>query len=114
MTETRTYPTLHVASAITGVCICEGLTISRLHEITGFLAGHDVWTHELGNRAMMQRIFDHAREQFPEMPTKADVLIDHRSAGSKAIAAYGEMAEVRKGTLTREAGPVETLAEMLR
>lgn len=113
MQETKRFPTLHVASAITGVGLCDGMKYSTIHEIAEFLAGHPVWTHELGHLEMMQRISDHAREQFPAMPTEEEAQADFRAAAVKALAAYGETVTVRRGSLERGADPISTLVEMV-
>jgi hypothetical protein len=44
------------------------------------------------------------------MPTVNEALADWRSAAARALSTYGEMVEVREGTLTRDAGPITTAA----
>ena len=114
MTDTRTFPTLHVASAITGIGMCLGLKYSNIHEIASHLFGAPVWTHELGHSRTIEAYAAEGYRQFPDMPTKEEAKADWRKAAQKAIAAYGETVTVARGTSIRREDPISTLASMMQ
>ncbi|KQT52183.1 MULTISPECIES: hypothetical protein [unclassified Aureimonas] len=112
MAETHEFPTLEVATAMTGIALCS-TSISRMHEIATVLAGHDVWTHELGHRETMDAIGAHARIGLPDMPTRHEAEANWKAAAEKATSAYGDTVTVTRGTMQRSADPVSTLAGMM-
>lgn len=110
-TDKRIFPSLHVASAATGICLSEGVKISTLHEIYEYVLGHPVWTHELpGYGPEVHRLL---REQFPAIPTEEAAAADWKSAGEAMTAAYGATVSVRPGYGERTRNPIDTLAEMV-
>lgn len=112
-TETQTFPTLHVASAATGIMLADGMTISIMHQISEFAVGHKIWTHELADGAMTRRIHAAINSQLPGLPTRAEASADWKSAAAKATAVYGETVELVRGKLERAEGPMTSLARIM-
>lgn len=109
----KTFPTLHVASAITGIALCDGLSFSRMQEIAAHLFGGPIWTHELAHAPTNDAYAEEGYRQFPEMPSKDEARNDWRRAAQKALDAYGPDVEVTEGTHGRREAPTETLSAML-
>lgn len=109
----KTFPTLHVASCITGIGLCEGMNYSRMQEIASHLFGTPIWTHELAHRPTVDACREEGYRQFPAMPTQAEAEANWQAAADKAVAAYGETVTVAEGTHGRREHPVDTLAAMV-
>jgi hypothetical protein len=112
MAETKQFPTLIVASTITGIGLTN-MKFSDMHECAEWLCGHPVWTHELVHGPTKDEYITEGYEQFPAMPTPADAEDDYVAAAAKAISAYGETVEVRQGNSKRHEGPMQTLRSMV-
>lgn len=109
MAETKEFSTLVVASTITGISLCDGLTVSQFHECAEWLCGHPVWTHELVHAPTKDRYVTEALEQFPDMPTAIEAHENLSAAAAKAIAAYGIKVSVKRGQHERRENPADTL-----
>lgn len=109
----KSYPTLHVASCLTGVVLCHGLNISVMQEIASHLYGQEIWTHELVYHSIQHAYVDEGYRQFPGMPTRGEAEADHEVAAAKALAAYGDSVTVEPGTSVRTEGPIGTLSSFV-
>lgn len=109
----KTFPTLQVASTITGVGLAEGMTYSDIQEVASHLLGAPIWTHELVHEPTKDAYVEEGYRQFPDMPSIAEAEADYRAAAAKAIAAYGDTVEVEEGTHGRRESPVDTLSRMV-
>lgn len=107
--STKTFPTLHVASCLTGVGLCEGLSYSRVQEIASHLFGGPVWTHELVHQPTQDAYTEEGYRQFPDMPTRVEAHDDWQGAALKAISAYGDSVSVQEGMHGRRENPLDTL-----
>jgi hypothetical protein len=111
MDNTKKFPTLIVASTMTGIALTK-TTFSEMMECASWLCGYPIWTHELAHGPTIDQYKTEGYEQFPAMPTKAEAEADYVAAAAKAISAYGEAVEVRQGSSKRHEGPVDTLRAM--
>lgn len=109
MSETKQFPTLVVASTITGIGLTN-MKFSDMHECAEWLCGYPVWTHELVHGPTQDQYVTEGYEQFPNMPTPAEAENDYVAAAAKAVAEYGETVVVRQGDSQRHEGPIETLS----
>lgn len=109
----KTFPTLHVASCVTGTALCEGFNYSRMQEIASHLFGGPVWTHELVHAPTRDAYVEEGYRQFPDLPTRAEAEADYEAAARKAVAAYGETLTVEEGKHGRRESPVDTLGNMV-
>lgn len=109
----KTFPTLHVASCLTGIAFVEGLKYQDLQAVAAHLLGDDVYTHELGHRPTMDAVAEEGYRQFPDMPTSKEARADWSAAAVKALAAYGRTVNVQRGKHGRREHPVDTLKAML-
>lgn len=110
----KQFPTLVVASAITGVGLCHIPNgYSKMMEVASHLLGTPVWLHELAHGPTQDAYSEEGYRQFPDMPTKAEAKADWQAAAAKALAAYGETVTVRQGTAVRLESPVQTLKAMV-
>ncbi|WP_084398322.1 DUF7736 domain-containing protein [Henriciella aquimarina] len=112
MAETKEFPTLQIASAITGIGLCEGMKYSDMQVAFDHILGRPVWTHELGHGATTEKVRELGFAQFPDMPAREEAQADWKAAAAKALAAYGETVTVRRGQDVREADPISTAIEM--
>lgn len=111
MTEVKQFPTLVVASTLTGISMAV-MRISARPECAEWLCGYPVGTHELAYQPIMDDYIAKGYAQFPDMPTKAAAEADFQAAAAKAVAAYGEVLTVNRGTGERSENPIETLQTM--
>lgn len=109
----KTFPTLHVASAVTGIAMCEGMNYSSMQEIASHLFGASIWTHELAHEPTKDAYAAEGYRQFPNLPTEAEARADWHAAARKALDAYGETLTVEAGNHGRREAPTETLTAML-
>lgn len=112
MSEKRTFRTLLVASAATGVGLGTGITYSDIQEVSDFALGYSIWTHELGDKMTTGRIESAIRAQLPNLPTSEAAHEDYQQAAADALAAYGETVELTEGSMTRGESPIDSLARM--
>ena len=106
------FPTLHVASAMTGVALCEGLSYSRMQEISDALLGYPIWTHEMAHAKTKEAITAAGAALFPMMPTREEAHADFHAAAAKALAAYGHTVGWLKVARERPVGPLTTALEV--
>lgn len=103
----KEFPTLVVASTITGVTLCR-VHASEMDQVANYLFGAPVrkldLTHE-PKAAYVQEGYC----QFPDMPTREEAQADWEAAARKAVAAYGETVTVQQGTHGRRESPAQTL-----
>jgi hypothetical protein len=64
---TKTFNTLAVATAATGIGLSSGLSFSMIQEIAEYVLGHQVWTHELGDKLTNSRIHSAIYAQLPNL-----------------------------------------------
>ena len=112
MTEKRTFKTLMVASAATGVGLGTGMSYSDMQEVSSFALGYPIWTHELGDKVTTARVKEAIRSQLPNLPTSEAAHEDYQQAAADALAAYGETVELTEGSMTRGESPIDSLARM--
>lgn len=108
----KTFDTLAVASAATGVALRDGMNFALMAEIAAHVMGFPVWTHELGDKVMTARIYRAIATQLPRLPTRELAQADWRAAASEAISAYGDTVELAEGADERTEGPLASLARM--
>jgi hypothetical protein len=109
--QTKTFPSLHVATAATGIGLVSGMSFSQVQQIYDHVLGFPVWTHELPRYGEeVRRLLS---EQFALMPSREAAEENWRTAGEAMLAAYGPEVEVTRGTGERTASPVDTLREIV-
>lgn len=113
MSDRAKFPTLHVASCLTGRVLSLGMNVSTMQEIASHLFGAPIWTHELTHGPTEDAYTEEGYRQFPDMPTAIEAEADWQAAARKALATYGETVDVAKGTHGRRESPVATLAAMV-
>jgi hypothetical protein len=111
VTEYKEFPTLIVASTLTGIGLTN-MTFSDVHEVIEWLFGGPVWTHEFVHAPTNDIYISRGYEQFPNMPTQFDAEKDWKGAAEKAVAAYGETVIVAKGENGRQASPLQTIRDI--
>lgn len=84
MTEKRTFRTLLVASAATGVGLCDGMSYSDMQEVSSFALGYPIWTHELGDKVTTARVKKAIRDQLPNLPLQDAAHEDWQQAAADA------------------------------
>lgn len=112
MADTKTFPTLQVAACACGYILADGQTYSDMADVAAHALGHQVWTHELGDKATMDRVRMAIHGQFPNLPTREEAQADWRAAADKAISAYGETVDLQRGNEERTETPMGSLMRM--
>lgn len=107
MTE-RSFPALHVASAVSGVSLCDGLTVARMGEVMSWVLGYPVWTHEIVYAPIKEQFIADARRALPEIPSREAALQDWQKAARHVTLVYGETVLLRQGQRARPASPLAT------
>jgi hypothetical protein len=109
--EKKEFPTLVIASLVTGVMMYKG-SFGDVHEAAEWLFGGPVWTHEFVHGPTSDIFVSRAFEQFPDLPTRVDAEKDWQAAAEKAIDSYGAVLSVAKGKDGRQAGPMQTIRDI--
>lgn len=110
MGERKDFPTLVVASTLTGVALCHMRGIGPMHECIEWLFGGPVWTHEIVHGPTQDVYVEEGYRQFPDMPRADEAEKDWRAAATKATAAYGETVSVARGNPDqRRESPLDTI-----
>jgi hypothetical protein len=109
----QTFPTLHVATLLSGVGLARNAQIGRLKEIASLLFGAQIYTHELTHEPTCDAYREEGYRQFPLMPTHVEAHADWRAAARKALVAYGRKVDVEQGTHGRREHPEATLRAMV-
>lgn len=112
MAETKTFPTLQVASCACGIILQDGLSYADMAEVAEHALGHPIWTHELGDEKTMNRVRDAIHGAFPQLPTREEAQADHLAAADRATKAYGETIDLECGATERTEGPITSLLRM--
>lgn len=112
MSKTKEFPTLIVASALTGIGLCKS-SFDEIQEIADHLLGYEIWTHELMNDEIKDAYRAEGFKQFPQMPTRQEALEDWQVAAAQAILTYGETVNVVRGDHKRTKGPVQNFADQI-
>lgn len=111
--KTRKYRALAVASAATGIFLCDGISYADMQEICSWVMGYSIWTHELASKPMVHAIYDEIHRQFPLMPTREEAREDWQKAAKTVMKAYPAKIAVAQGHAVRSASPVETLTGIM-
>lgn len=111
MHETKTFPTVNVASCATGIILRTGLSYADMAEVAEHALGHSIWT-ELGDNKTMNKVRAAIHDQFPEIPTREEAQADWQAASDRAIKAYGETVELKRGAGQRTETPMDSLVRM--
>jgi hypothetical protein len=110
---TKDFPTLLVGSATSGVVLGKGLSASNIQELAEWALGHPVWTHELADRKVWQRLSDRLVKQFPQLPVRGDDAVeDWKALGAKLVREMGETLAIRKGSDERTEDPISSLQRL--
>lgn len=108
----KTFRTLAVASAATGIGLDNGITFSDMQEIVSHVLGYDIWTHELGDRETMARVQSELYAQFHHLPSKTEARDCYEGAAARALTVYGDTMSVLPGNGKRHESPIDSLARM--
>lgn len=108
MTDTKEFPTLILASTISGIGMTD-MTYSDIMEIASWLCGYSIYTHELAHGPTKDIYISEGISQFPRMPLYDAAQRDWQAARDAALAAYGPTVSVRRGDHRRAEHPVHTL-----
>lgn len=108
-TYTKPFNTLTVATLVTDCVMVEGLTYSDIADLASHLFGGPGWAVWMPE--FMDQCEAIAREQFPDLPGKAEARADLKAAAQRALDAYGDVVEVRAGKGIRPAHPGDTAME---
>lgn len=107
--ERKDFPTLVVASTLTGIALAHMRGIGPMHECAEWLFGGPVWTHELVHGPTQDVYVEEGYRQFPNLPRRDEAEKDWQAAASKATAAYGPTVNVVRGSDGRRESPLATL-----
>jgi hypothetical protein len=109
--EMKTFRSLAVASAATGIGLCDKLNFGLMGEIASHVLGYPIWTHEIP--AAGPKVWLLLKDQFPLLPTRAEAEADWKCAATAMTAAYGAEIAVRRGNGSRKESPLDTLQKIV-
>lgn len=112
MIAPRTFSTLAVASAATGIALSDKLNYAVMAEISSFVLGFALYTHELADKTIAARVHRAIFDQLPDLPNLDEARLDWKAAAQKALAAYGDTVKLQPGSGVREEHPAESLARL--
>jgi len=103
----KNFPIEVAVSVRTGIMCCD--EFSKVHECIEWVAGHPVWTHEMGRGSFMEKI----KELVKEQSDNNFVGVTKENALEWAQKHKGEVVNICKGYNEREKDPLTTLEEMI-
>jgi len=111
-----TFPTLLVASAASGIALAPRIVIGDICGVAEWVLGHSVWTHELADDDVFQRMSDAIRRQMPDMPSRG--AMSQESATWQQLAAdlvtrHGETVSLARGAGVRGESPLASLMRLV-
>lgn len=106
MTELRTFDARIIGSITSGVLLYGDF--SKVHEAIEFLAGNQVWTHELP--AVSRVLSTDLAAAYPSLPIRDD-MPDWRACADRLVKEFPNGIELAKGTGKRTRDPAETLRQ---
>jgi hypothetical protein len=113
--QTKDFSTPVVVCTATDISFGNGMTISMLHECVAWVLGYDVFTHELGIKAVTGRAADLLREQYPDLPSREQAeRPDRLRFLSEFEKSHGFVVPVTRGSDVRERHPLDTLTDVVR
>lgn len=104
----KSFPTLVVASTLTGTSLCEMSGFDPIMDCASHLFGAPIWLHEVIHEPTKDAYTEEGYRQFPGMPTRVEAQADWRAAANKAVRAYGNTILVRQGDHGRRESPLTT------
>ena len=105
--EMREFDPAILGSITSGILLVD--SFSLVHEAIEWIAGHPVWTHELPS--LKDQCSNSILSLYPDMPR--DNLGDWAKLSDDLRQTYGASIPMPKGSSSRKADPVATLAEMI-
>jgi hypothetical protein len=105
---TKSFDVRVLGSITSGILLLQDF--SKVHEAIEWLAGYQVWTHELP--AVSRRLAPSLLERFPHLPAR-DTIDDWRATADALKTAHPDDIALEQGAGERTRDPVETLHEKL-
>jgi|GEM_PF-1345726 len=114
--EEKTFDTLLVASASSGVMLTTRYSFSALHELCEWVMGHPIWTHEFAERPLWVRISEAIRAQHAEMPVNDGTelsLEEVASFAGNALELFGTTVTLKRGSSKRSESPLASAGRVM-
>jgi hypothetical protein len=115
MSVKKSFPSSAVLGAVTGKCLGN---FAEIHEVSEWIVGHSIWTHEFAERKLWERIRDAVALQFGKDKveswcSRAKEVRDEKTARlylewAETEGGAGKSMEVKKGTESRDEDPLES------
>lgn len=115
----KNYATDIVLSLTTGILLKQG-GFPEMQELCEHIAGHPIWTHELADKALVQRLVDAVHEQHPQLkdvekwePDGGDLYAYLRGYVSRQVEKYGDSLPIEPAPFERTESPLGSLERLI-
>jgi hypothetical protein len=113
----KTFGTDVVLSLTTGILLKEK-GFGEMQDLCEYIAGHPVWTHELADKAFVNKLVEAVFEQHPQLREAetwdagdkqgADMRTYLRDYVSRQMEKFGTTLEIKPGSMARTENPLES------
>lgn len=114
----KTYSTAIVLSLTTGILLVQG-GFGDMVELCEYVAGHPIWTHELADKALVNKLVNAVYEQHPQLkdvekwnPNGEEVSTYLPGYVARQNEKFGATLDIKPGNLQRTEDPVESLERL--
>lgn len=112
--ETKEFSTSACLSLISGRLLCDSLAV--MQGLAGWVAGHQVWTHELGDKDLLRRLSDELIRQHPMLAESANATLTKENCKSwleSEVERIGsETLMIKRGESQRSETPLDSWERM--
>lgn len=115
----KNYGTDIVLSLTTGILLKER-GFSEMHELCEYIAGHSVWTHELADKALVQKLVDAVHQQHPQLrdvekwePGDKDKYVYLNEYVTRQTEKFGSSLSISPAPFERTEDPLHSLERLM-
>lgn len=110
MSEAKKFSTAAILSVTTGRLLCK---FEQMHELSEWLLGHPIWTHEFADEQLHARLKKAVFDQYPTIATTVWIDgSDWKKWLAKQVKHLGASFTILKGKAERSEHPLESLERL--
>lgn len=116
----KTYSTPIVLSLTTGILLVQG-GFGDMQELCEHIAGHPIWTHELADKALVEKLVAAVHEQHPQLkdvekwePGDQDLHTYLAGYVSRQVEKFGPSLSIKSSLIERTESPSASLERLVQ
>lgn len=114
----KNYGTDIVLSLTTGILLKQG-GFGDMQDLCEYIAGHPIWTHELADKALVQRLVDAVHKQHPQLKDveewkpEGDLHTYLHAYVSRQVEKFGASLSIEPASFERTESPLGSLERLI-